>query len=112
MTDWRDFLGSIPMFAFLHADELANLQGLFVESTHQKGDVLFHSGDEGDTFSIVVRGELEVWAGAGTERLTGTLKRGDFFGEMALLQGGKRTATIKVKRQTELISLAKASFDT
>jgi NTE family protein len=112
MTDWRDFLGSIPMFAFLTPDELVNLQGLFVESTHQKGDVLFRAGDEGDTFSIVVRGELEVWAGAPTERLTGTLKHGDFFGEMALLQGGKRTATIKVKRQTELISLAKPAFDT
>ena len=99
------------MFAFLGGDELAKLQELFVESTHQKGDVIFRAGDEGDTFSIVLRGELEVWAGEDEQRLTGTLKHGDFFGEMALLQGGKRTATVIVKRQTQLISLAKPSFD-
>ncbi len=99
------------MFTFLGIDELAQLQSLFVESTHQKGEVLCRTGDAGDTFSIVVRGELEVWAGDGEQRMTGTLKRSDFFGEMALLQGGKRTATVIVKRQTQLISLAKASFD-
>ncbi len=99
------------MFTFLGIDELAQLQSLFVESTHQKGEVLCRTGDAGDTFSIIVRGELEVWAGDGEQRMTGTLKRSDFFGEMALLQGGKRTATVIVKRQTQLISLAKASFD-
>src|SRR5579863_4726358 len=112
MTDWHDFIGSIPMFNFLSADELASLRPLFVESTHQKGDVLCRAGEEGDTFYIVVRGELEVWAGEGTQRLTGSLKRGDFFGEMALLTGGKRTATVIVKRPVELISLTKAAFDT
>ena len=112
MTDWHDFIGSIPMFNFLSAGELASLQPLFVESIHQKGDVLCRAGEEGDTFYIVVRGELEVWAGEGTQRLTGSLKRGDFFGEMALLTGGKRTATVIVKRQAELISLTKAAFDT
>jgi NTE family protein len=111
MTDWRDFLRSIPMFGFLGSDELAQLQNLFVESSHPKGEVLFRAGDDGDTFSVVVRGELEVWAGEGKQRQTGTLKRGDFFGEMALLQGGKRTATIIVKRQAQLITLSKASFD-
>ncbi len=100
------------MFTFLGRDELVKLESLFVESTHKKGDVLFRSGDEGDTFSIVLRGELEVWAGEGKQRMTGTLKRGDFFGEMALLQGGRRTATIIVRRQAHLISLSKAAFDT
>lgn len=111
MADWRDFLESIPMFAFLDSDELAKLEELFVESTHRKGEVIFREGDEGDTFSVVLRGELEVWAGEGEQRQTGTLKRGDFFGEMALLQEGKRTATIIVKRQARLISIAKPAFD-
>src|SRR5260370_7075966 len=103
MTDWRDFLGTIPMFTFLGIDELAQLQSLFVESTHQKGEVLCRTGDAGDTFSIVVRGELEVWAGAGEQRMTGTLKRSDFFGEMALLPGGKRAPPPLVKRHAPLI---------
>ncbi|MFN0167662.1 MAG: patatin-like phospholipase family protein [Bryobacteraceae bacterium] len=100
------------MFTFLGRDELVQLQNLFVESTHPKDAVLFRSGDEGDTFSIVLRGELEVWAGEGQQRMTGTLKRGDFFGEMALLQGGRRTATIIVRRPAHLLTLSKAAFDT
>jgi NTE family protein len=130
MADWLDLLAAIPLFSFLGRKELAAVQELFVESTHERGDVICHEGDEGDQFYIVLNGELEVWAGQqerrkqqvqhhpdrrfrdrGPQRQTGTLKRGDCFGEMALLQGGKRTATVKVKRHAKLLSLDKASFD-
>jgi NTE family protein len=111
MLDWLDFLLTIPLFSFLGPKELAVVQEHFVETTHQKGETICRAGDEGDKFFIVRSGELEVWAGEGDLRLTGTLKRGDYFGEMALLQGGKRSATVIVKRLARLLSLDKASFD-
>ena len=131
MADWLKVLAAVPLFSFLRPNELAAVQALMVESTHQKGDVICRAGDEGDKFYIVVSGELEVWAvgeerrgtalprpierrsseSPGRQHLTGTLKRGDCFGEMALLQGGKRSATVIVKRRADLISLDKASFD-
>ena len=113
MSDWNEFLSTIPIFSFLGRAELAAVQALFVEETFQKGDVICRVGDEGDTFYVVLEGELEVWAGEGKEKLqTGTLKRGDFFGELALLQGGKRTATVIVSRRAHLFKLDKASFNT
>jgi len=130
MADWLDLLRAIPLFSFLGRKELAAVHDLLVESTHERGDVICRAGEEGDTLYIVLSGELEVWAGQterrkqpatyrperrfrdrGRQRQTGALKRGDCFGEMALLQGGKRTATVKVKRHAKLLSLDKASFD-
>jgi NTE family protein len=112
MADWKDFLATIPLFSFLGEAELEKVHSLFVESSHQKGDVICRAGDEGDKFYVIRSGELEVWAGPeGEQRQTGTLKRGDYFGEMALLQGGKRTATVIVKRRAKLLSLDKASFN-
>ena len=130
MADLLDLLAAIPLFNFLGRKELAAVQALLVESKHERGEIICREGDDGDKLYIVLSGELEVWAGeterrvldtphrperrnrnGGRQRRTGTLKRGDCFGEMALLQGGKRTATVKVKRHAKLISLDKTSFD-
>jgi CRP-like cAMP-binding protein len=43
--------------------KLPRLQSLFVESTHQKGEYICREGDEGDTFHIILDGELEVSVG-------------------------------------------------
>ena len=55
---------------------------------------------EGDTFYVVLEGELDVVVGseASPTRIA-VLKHGDYFGEMALLQGGKRTATVMASRR-------------
>lgn len=111
MADWHELLSTVPIFSFLGRSELDAVHELFVEATHQKGDTICRAGEEGDTFYVVLDGELEVWAGEGEQRMTGTLKRGDFFGEMALLQGGRRMATVIVSRRARLLSLDKASFN-
>ncbi|HEU5020426.1 MAG TPA: patatin-like phospholipase family protein [Bryobacteraceae bacterium] len=111
MADWHDLLSTIPIFSFLGRNELAAVQELFVEETHQKGDVICRQGDEGDTFYVVLDGELDVLVGEGAGHVIAVLKRGDFFGEMALLQGGKRTATVAVGRRARLLSLHRAAFN-
>lgn len=111
MYEWREFVAGIPLFSFLGRAEREAVFELFVEKTFQKGEVICRAGEEGDTFYIVLDGVLEVWAGEGEQHLTGSLGRGDFFGEMALLQGGKRMATVKAARLTRLLSLDKTSFN-
>src|SRR5262249_7383822 len=55
---------------------------------------------------------LEVFVGQGdATRVLSLLKKGDFFGEMALLQGGKRTASVVVTRRAQLVTLDRASFN-
>jgi NTE family protein len=111
MADLHDVLSTIPIFSFLGRAELAAVQELFVESTHQKGDAICRIGEEGDTFHVVLDGELEVLAGEKEDRIIAVLKRGDFFGEMALLQGGKRTATVMATRRVRLMTLDRTSFN-
>lgn len=111
MADWQDVLATIPIFSFLGRSELAAVQELFVEETHQKGDTICHQGEEGNTFYVVLDGEFDVLVGDHDQHLIAVLKRGDFFGEMALLQGGKRTATIVASRRARVISLDRVAFN-
>jgi len=112
MADWHEILATIPIFSFLGRADIDAVKDLFVEEVQQKGDVICRQGDEGDKFYIVLDGELEVLASDGQQqRLAATLKRGDFFGEMALLQGGKRTATVQATRRVRLVWLDRTSFN-
>lgn len=108
MADWHEILATIPIFSFLGRADIDAVKELFVEEIQQKGDVICRQGDEGDKFYIVLDGELEVLAG---DKVAALLKRGDFFGEMALLQGGKRTATVQATRRVRLVSLDRTSFN-
>lgn len=111
MPNWQEFLSTIPIFSFLSRSELEALQESFVEVSYHKGDTVCRMGEEGDTFYVVLSGELEVWGGPEGNVRTATLGPRDFFGEMALLQGGKRTATITVSRRARLLALDETSFE-
>jgi NTE family protein len=111
MTQWMELLSTIPIFSFLSKPELEALHDQFVEVSFGKGETVCKIGDPGNTFYVVLSGELEVWGGSEGNIRTGTLRERDFFGEMALLQGGKRTATVTVSRRARLLSLDKDSFE-
>src|SRR5438067_13068220 len=110
MADLQDLLSTIPIFSFLGRTELAAVQELFVEETRQKGETICKQGDEGNTFYVVLDGELDVLAGEGGNHLIVVLKRGDFVGEMVLLQGGKRTALVYASPRGWLLSLVCGAF--
>lgn len=106
-----DFLTTIHIFGFFTRRELEAAEKLFKEVTFAKGDVVMRIGEAGDIFYVVLDGELEVWDASQPPRQTGSLKRGDYFGEMALLLGGKRTATVTVARHARLLAIDKPAFD-
>lgn len=74
----------------------------------QAGDWLFHAGDEGDAMYIVVQGRLEVHIG---ERVVAQLGPGDIVGELALLTGQPRSASLRARRDSRLLELDKDRFD-
>ena len=112
MNSLQDILSTIPIFSFLGQNEITSVESLFVESTHQKGEYVCREGEEGDTFHIILDGELEVIVGQDdSARVLSILNKGDFFGEMALLQGGKRTASVVVARRARLVTLDRAAFN-
>ncbi|MEM1177446.1 MAG: patatin-like phospholipase family protein [Acidobacteriota bacterium] len=111
-ADRIETLRAIPLFSYLTAEELQAAQVLFQEQAYRKGEVICRMGEEGDTFYIVLSGELEVWGGSDAEpKLIGRLGPRDFFGELALVLGGPRSATVKVARRAKVLSLHKESFN-
>jgi NTE family protein len=106
-----DFLASLPIFSFFSRAELAAAEPQFTEVTFPKNEAVVRIGEPGDIFYVVLDGELEVWDASDPPRQTGTLRSGDYFGEMALLQEGKRTATVTVARRARLIAIDKPAFD-
>ncbi|OZH53901.1 mechanosensitive ion channel protein MscS, partial [Hydrocoleum sp. CS-953] len=71
---------------------------------------LFHEGDPGDTFYIILSGSVEVFVEKINKHLT-TLKAGKFFGELALMLGIPRTASVRAIEDTILFAIHKKGFE-
>jgi len=87
-----DVLKQVPLFAGLDDRELQQISSQMRERRFSQGDTVTEEGTGGAGFFIVEEGEAEVTVD-GQPR--GTIKAGDYFGEIALLTGSDRTATIK-----------------
>ncbi len=78
---------------------------------YEKGDVVFHRGDDGDCMYVVQQGEVEAIAETddGELRLR-TMGPTEFFGEMALFENEVRTATVRATKPTRLLTVDKKNF--
>ncbi|HEY7676607.1 MAG TPA: cyclic nucleotide-binding domain-containing protein, partial [Candidatus Methylomirabilis sp.] len=92
----------------MSAGQLARF-ALFGEvRTFRHGEPVVVEGEEADGFCILLSGHLAVTAGGGQ---VGELSEGDVFGEMGLLQGGKRHATVRVAAaDAEVLFMSTANF--
>jgi CRP/FNR family transcriptional regulator, cyclic AMP receptor protein len=107
-----DALAAVPLFGGLDADGLANLlRGMRVRR-FRRGETVFHVGDPGDALFIVMSGTIKITlpADTGDEAILATLRPGDFFGELALLDGAPRSATAVAIEPTETTILPRDRF--
>lgn len=108
------FLSSTPLFRGLDPQAL---NGLIDEVSYHRllaGQLLFREGDPGDSLYIVKSGWLRVFVGgeaAGPPEVISELGRGEFVGEMALLTGDPRSASVGAVRDTELVRLSRSGFE-
>jgi MFS family permease len=100
-------LRRLPLFAPLRAPELEALARAVRPVAASAGEVVIHEGDAGDLFYLIADGEVDVSKRG--ERV-GRLRRGDCFGEIALLRDVPRTATITARTDVQLDALDKTSF--
>jgi CRP/FNR family cyclic AMP-dependent transcriptional regulator len=84
-------LQHVPLFADLNKREVQKIASLFKKRRFLKGETVIKEGSGGAAFFLIESGEATVFIG-GTERAT--LKPGDYFGEIALIDEGTRMATI------------------
>ena len=76
------------------------------------GEVICKEGDPGGEFFVIAKGEVRVTAAAlGGEKEIARLSHGQFFGEMAVLNGDRRTATCTAAGEVELVAFPSAAVE-
>jgi predicted acylesterase/phospholipase RssA/CRP-like cAMP-binding protein len=96
----------------LDAQRWLDLERSFTRVTVEAGEVLFRQGDVGDSLYAIVTGRVRMLVGEpGAERAIRDLGPGEVIGEMALLTGEPRTATVVAVRDTELYRLSAKSVE-
>lgn len=84
-------LATVPLFAGASKKELRAVAAGMKEVAHDAGDVLVKEGESGVGFFLIAEGTARVVVGGRTRRRLG---EGEFFGEIAVLDGGPRSATV------------------
>ena len=107
----REILQKVELFRQLSLDEFEELLGLMGEQTYERGDPVCLAGEIGDEAYVIMEGELEIYVGASEEKLVARLGPGEICGEICLLMGDKRTATMKAAQLTTLLVINKDSFN-
>jgi len=108
----QELLAQVPLFARLAPRELESLARLLRRRRYRAGEVIFHEGDAGTALYIVESGEVKIVLGSaeGKEVVLGLLGRGDFFGELALLDGEPRSADAVAVVASQLAVLQREEF--
>ncbi|HQX01945.1 MAG TPA: cyclic nucleotide-binding domain-containing protein, partial [Anaerolineales bacterium] len=108
-----NLLSKIPLFTDLPLNELDLLISALDVKEMKDRDILFREGDLGEHFYVVMKGELEVIMAEGQadELLLNVLHEGEYLGEMSLiLPGGHRTASVRARGQSTLLSMSRTQF--
>jgi CRP-like cAMP-binding protein len=104
--DWANVLASLPLFAGLTKRQLRRVAELAKISEFDKGQVVIQAGEKGDAVYVILAGRARV-IGRPRARL---LRAGDYFGEMALVDGQPRSATIMAADDLQTMKLPRQAF--
>ena len=105
-------LRSSPLFSQCGDEALDELERRLRQRHFRRGEVIFHQGDPGDALHIVASGSVKIVLPSpeGDEAIIATLRPGDFFGELALLDGAPHSATVAAVENTETLTLPREVF--
>ena len=103
----RIVLQRSPLFRGLSPEAFDHVVALAVQRSFKGGEIIFTQGDRGDALYAVVTGKIRISAGLadGKEIFLNIMEPGDTFGEIALLDGGARTASATATVTSELVAI-------
>ncbi len=104
-----DRIRAVPLFADTDRKHLEGIAQLCTELSAKAGNVLCREGEPGAEFFVLLDGTVTVTSGG---RELATLGAGDFFGELALLDGKARNATVTAASDLQLLVLSRQEFTT
>jgi CRP/FNR family transcriptional regulator, cyclic AMP receptor protein len=107
-----DVVRRAPLFQALDDEAASALQLEMTRSRMERGDVLFHEGDPGDTLYVIAEGKVKLGRTSpdGRENLVAILGPGEMFGELSLFDPGPRTMTATALAETQLLGLKHQSL--
>ncbi len=108
-NDPKELLREAWLFSECSDAELGYIASLVVPRSVDAGTVVVREGEPGDDFFVIVSGEATPTV---DDDPVGELSAGSFFGEMALLDGGERVATVTATTPLELLVLHRDDFNT
>jgi CRP/FNR family transcriptional regulator/CRP/FNR family cyclic AMP-dependent transcriptional regulator len=108
----EETLAAVPLFSELTRKDLTRLGRAVVERKYKKGETIVKEGEQAVAFFIIKKGRVEVSQSVGAKRSQklSELGPGSVFGEMALLDGAPRVATVKALEETECMVLSRWDF--
>jgi signal transduction histidine kinase len=108
-----DELRQVPLLADLSEEDLERLYEMAETVSVPAGQLVLREGDTGDSLYVVLEGELEVTKRrGGQEVVLSTYEPGQFFGEMALLERAPRSASVRTLRESRMLAIDQAAFQT
>jgi len=105
-------LREIPLFSRLDDKALGNLEKAAIKRAYPKNTILISKGDKSDQLFVVLKGKLKVAIAdaSGKEIIMSLLGAGDYFGEMAMIDGESRSATIVTTQASEVLTISRDDF--
>src|SRR5262247_4393996 len=113
MSDLVEIISAVPLFSSLSREDAAKVVGKMEPLSFKSGATIFSQGDDGDAFYLIESGAVQVVtqsAGQKSEVLA-ELDEREWFGEMALLSGEARSATITAVKDTLAWRLSRESWE-
>ncbi|HSS61349.1 MAG TPA: cyclic nucleotide-binding domain-containing protein [Candidatus Limnocylindrales bacterium] len=108
MSDTKlDVLKRVPLFSHCSPSSLALVAARTDETEVEAGRTLIKQGQPGDSFYVLLDGEADVLVDGRQRR---TMHKGDFFGEISMLDRGPATATVTVKTPARVMVMSHAQF--
>jgi CRP-like cAMP-binding protein len=106
------FLATVPLFAGVPEEDLAELGHLLRRRELPAGEILWREGDESSGMLLIVDGRvsLSVWLPGGRQVGLGSLGRAEILGEVPLVDGGRHLATARAEEPGTVLLLRRADF--
>lgn len=113
MSNLADIIRTIPIFSGLAREDVAKILGKLEEKNFAAGATVFSQGEKGDSFYIIQSGAVQVVlnTAGGRSEVISVLGPQDCFGEMALLSGDPRSATIVAVKDATVWRLSREDWD-
>jgi CRP-like cAMP-binding protein len=112
MGQYAELLKGVSIFADLSDAAIGNLENLFMAKNYPKDALIVSQEEKGDSLFVISHGRVKVvlFGESGREIILSIFRRGDFFGEMSLLDDQPRSANVLALEKSELLVLRRQSF--